>query len=276
MRRLLRANIQRLWKDRVFQLCTALMFLIGLGIPVAERMAERRSGWEGSLETSFFSYAILIGIAAAVVTALYVGTEYSDGAMRNKIMVGHKRGAVYLANLITCEVAGVLLCGAYFLGYLGTGIPLLGFFDCGLLPVLLLVLLGFAMMAAFIALFVLVAMLCQNKAYTAVGCVLLAFLLLFAGVSLNSSLNEPEYYDGYSLTTNGVTVSQEQEPNPNYLSGTKREIYAFLFDFVPGGQAVQLAGMAAEHPARMALCDLLIVAAATGCGAFWFRRKDLR
>lgn len=72
----------------------------------------------------------------------------------------------------------------------------------------------------------------QHKAYTAALCILLAFALLFAGVYITSALNEPEYYQGFSYTENDVTASEEMERNPNYLSGAKRQVYEFMYDFL--------------------------------------------
>ena len=119
-------------------------------------------------------------------------------------------------------------------------------------------------------------MLCPNKAYTAAICILLAFALLFAGVYITSALNEPEYYQGFSYTENGVTVSDEMERNPNYLSGAKRRAYEFMYDFVPGGQALQLANMRAEKPGMLALYDGIILIISSAVGIIIFRRKDLK
>ena len=67
-----------------------------------------------------------------------------------------------------------------------------------------------------------------------------------------------------------------EERNPNYLTGTKRQIYEFLQDFTPGGQALQLAGLQAEHPAQLALYSGMILLLTTCCGILVFRRKDLK
>ena len=74
-------------------------------------------------------------------------------------------------------------------------------------------------MLAFTALFTLIAMLCQNKAHTTAGYILLTFALLFAGVYISSTLEEPEYLAAYSYTENGVTVEEPEQKNPYYISG---------------------------------------------------------
>ena len=129
---------------------------------------------------------------------------------------------------------------------------------------------------AFAALYTLTAMLIQSKAHTTAACILLVFALLFAGVHITSALNEPEYYSAYSYTGNGVTVEAQEERNPNYLTGTKRQVYEFLHDFTPGGQTLQFANMNTEHPAQLALYSSLILLAASACGILAFRRKDLK
>lgn len=119
-------------------------------------------------------------------------------------------------------------------------------------------------------------MLCSNKAYSVAGCILIIFMLLFVGVRITAALNEPEMYDAYSYMSEGVTVQEDETPNPNYVSGVKRQIYNFLNEFLPGGQMIKLSNMNAEHLGRYAVYDGIIFAFVTGCGILSFRRKDLK
>jgi hypothetical protein len=61
-----------------------------------------------------------------------------------------------------------------------------------------------------------------------------------------------------------------------YVSGTKRTVYEFLYDFLPGCQMRQIAEQNPENPERLPLYSLLITVVTTACGIFFFRRKDLK
>ena len=74
-----------------------------------------------------FPYAMLIGVLSAIFCSLFLGVEYGDGTMRNKIIAGHKRTDIYLSNLITNLSASLLMCLSYILSNVVLGIPLLGF-----------------------------------------------------------------------------------------------------------------------------------------------------
>lgn len=276
MRKLLRANFSRLFRDKVFLASCTVMFLAGLGLPLLHYLDNLKNNEGWTTDSTCFVYAFFVPILLSLLTALFVGTEYSDGTMRNKLIVGHKRYCIYLTNLIVCVVAGVILCLAYLVPHTGLGLLVLGNFKTGTVKLFIYIGLSFALTAAFAALLVLISMLCHNKAYSTAGCILLVFTLLFAGIRITSALNEPEYYSGYSYTENGSTITEEAERNPNYLSGTKRQIYEFLNDFIPGGQAIKLANMDAGKPALLALYDGIILIVATGFGIIFFRRKDLK
>lgn len=130
--------------------------------------------------------------------------------------------------------------------------------------------------SVFMALFTLIAMLCQNKAHTTAGCILLTFALLFAGVYISSTLEEPEYLAAYSYTENGVTVEEPEQKNPYYISGVKRQVYECLLDLTPGGQVIQISEMGAKKPVMLAVYDGLILLLVTGFGLVLFRREDLK
>lgn len=189
MRKLLRANGSRLLRDRAFWLLAALMAALGASMAVVNAVHARQDGEIWTMDYTLFIYVILAPILASVFTALFIGNEHSNGAMRNKLIAGHRCGCIYLADLLVSCCAGICLC------------------------------LAFALMLAFTALFTLIAMLCQNKTHTTAGCILLTFALLFAGVYISSTLEEPEYLAAYSYTENGVTVEEPEQKKPYYISG---------------------------------------------------------
>lgn len=276
MPKLLRANFSRLLHDRAFRLLSALMAFFGTSMAVVNAVHARQDGEIWVMDYTIFIYVILAPIVNAVLTALFIGNDYSSGTMRNKRIAGHRRGIIYLANLLVCICAGICLCLAFALPQAAAGLLLKGELNAALTTILLYVGLSFALMIAFTALFTLIAMLCQNKSHTTAGCILLTFALLFAGVYISSTLEEPEYLAAYSYTENGVTVEEPEQRNPYYITGMKRQVYEFLQDLTPGGQVIQISEMGVKKPAMLAIYDGLILLLVTGFGLVFFRREDLK
>lgn len=276
MRKLMSANLSRLWKDKLFWICMLIMAVYSVvSMLNGCRQATRDMSEFGyALEHYYFSGMPVIGIFIAVFTGLFLGTEYSDGTMRNKLIVGHTRIQVYLANLATTFIASLLMLAIWFTGGL-FGIPTLGVWQMGAAQLLIYISASVLMVAALCAVFTLVCMLSTNKAVTAVLCILILLGILFAASMFYTALCEPEMYSGVMITTNGPEIG-EPIPNPNYVSGTKRTVYEFMIDFLPTGQGIQMADLAVAHPVRMLLSSTLIAVMTTLCGAFVFRRKDLK
>lgn len=276
MNKLLSANFARIKKNKVFWICMIFMFLSGVVMPIAGYTDMKQSGYPTTLDDRFFAYSFFIGILSAIFCSLFTGTEYSDGTIRNKIVVGHSRISIYLSHFITCTAAGFSMCAVFIVPYLCVGIPLLGFFETQFQNVFLFFLSTLVLSWAFSSLFTLVAMLNQSKAVVAVICILTAFVFLIFGTYLNARLNEKETYTAYSYTPSTGNTEQIVETNPNYLRGTERKIYEFLYDFLPGGQVIQLLNMSCTHPWRLCGYSLILVAVSTGIGIFFFRKKDLK
>ena len=280
MTKLLSANFLRLRKSNTFWgslgVCVGLGILSALdGVSVIIDNGSEPLVGAATLEVKFFQYAAFIGILAAEFIALFLGTEYSDGAIRNKIAVGHSRLSIYFANLITGFTASALCMAAYMVSCLAVGAPLLGWFTKPSGLILTAIAGSMVMLAAFCAIFTFVTMNISRKSTSVVVCLLGVFLLLMAAVYLNARLEAPEYTTNYILTVDGIDIT-EPEPNPQYLRGTARAVHQFLYDLLPTGQSIQYNGLIFTDPVRLMVMSLALFVGFSGAGAALFRRKDLK
>lgn len=276
MNRLLAANIVRLRKNKCFLGGMLLLVILGILYPVMKCIEMKNTGYETTLDTGFFIGAAVLPVLLSVFVSLFIGTEYSDGTIRNKIMVGHERKSVYLANLLTNLIAAFALNIVFSSSYLAAGIPLLGFFQEDLKVIFLFAGIEFVLICSFTALFTMIAVLISNKAVSAVICVLGTFLVLFAASYLNARLNEPETYPAYTYVEGRTEVTEEEEKNPLYLDGKERERYQFLYDFLPGGQVIQCVTMTAVNPKRLPVYSAILFVLTTAGGVLLFERKDIK
>jgi len=278
MTKLLSANFLRLWKNKAFWASMGVSLGMGLFMVVDSWRSAQESGgaWASTVDAELFKYAAFIGILAAELIPLFFGTEYSDGAIRNKIIVGQSRLSIYFASLITGFAACLLCSAAYMLGCVVLGIPLLGWFSQP--PALLLTALAgsLLMTAAFCAVFTFVTMNISRKSTAVVICLLGAFAAFIGAIVIHSMLEAPEFISGYELSMGGQVISAPPEPNPNYLTGMKRTVYQFLYDLLPSGQSVQYCSLQFSDPVKLMALSAAVISVFTAAGAALFRRKDLR
>ncbi len=276
MRDLLSANLLRLKKNYAFWGAMGVSFGLALATVIDVYRVAQTFGGTTSVDAELFKYAAFIGILAAELIPLFFGTEYSNGAIRNKLIVGQSRPSIYFANLITGFAACVLCSAAYMLGCMALGIPLLGWFTQP--PALLFTALigSLLMMAAFCAIFTFVTMNCAKKSTSVVICLLGTFAAFIWAFVIHSMLEAPEFIQGYEMSVNGQVVNAVPEPNPNHLTGLKREVYQFLFDLLPSGQSIQYCSLVLSDPVRLMGLAAAVCVVFTGAGAALFRRKDLK
>jgi len=279
MLKLLSANFTRLWKDKVFWLGFCVLTAFGAIDRIGVSMDTIETHY---LEEAFWKQALVIGFVLAAFVSLFVGVEYENGTIRNKIASGHFRSDIYLANVIVCIVAGWLMCLGCLISSLLVGIPLLGFFHMELSTFFLEGICVFALSAAYAAIYCFIAMLCPNRTVTAISSILLSFLLLFSGTVISNRLDQSQYYyiPDSSLGIGEIDNGEDSEwiLNPDYLEGTERRAYEIAFEILPGGQSLQLSGMVKENCRYMEMlfASLAWVILSCGCGLAFFRKKDLR
>ena len=101
----------------------------------------------------------------------------------------------------------------------------------------------------------------------------LGFGFLFLSIYIFSELAQPEMIQQYVQTSGGGIT--EWVKNPAYVDGTKREIYEWLLDVIPTGQAMQVTS-SAHRWLRMMACSLGTAVVCSCVGICCFRRRNIK
>lgn len=223
---------------------------------------------------------LILSLIVAVVVALFIGREYSDKTIRNKIVAGHSRMTIYLANLIVCSVATVIFFAVpTLLIGLGVGAPLLGGFELSAKAFILPALCSLLALLGFTALFVLVAMSVQNRTVAAIAILLLAIVLAGIAQPIWEALDAPKYVEEYvfSEEANDFILTGKMMENPAYVGGFARVIYKALYNALPGCQIMQISPFnKTADMDHLPIYSLAFIALTTAAGLVIFKKKELK
>lgn len=266
---------------RIFMIFCAAYGAITVISEYIDVTGMRGRGFEVDLAVDYvvFSGCITVFAAGAVFAAMFIGREYSDGTVRNKLVVGHGRCGIYLANFILCAAANV---GAMLLNFLVTlvlGIPLLGM-KMSVGELMFSVLMSIIACIAVTSLQVLIPMLIGKKAAAAAAAIIFIFFGFGVTSFVDSRLKEPEYWSGMEMviTEEGEAAFKEQEntKNPYYLDEDTRKVFEFIDDFLPTSQLYHIASLETPELAKTVVYDIIILIAVTEAGILVFRKKDIK
>lgn len=275
MVRLLRANIARLWKTKSFWVCMMLTFGISVMNCITTVAMSEREAWAEATSNLFTTGVSNAQLFTCIFIAMFIGTDYSNGTIRNKLIIGSSRFEIYVSNLITVAFGGILIGGAQMLpnvvaACFGDKFGMsVGAFTLRMIIIV-------CAMLAISAIFTLVSMMITSKSANAAVSITGAFLLLLGAMIILNLLQQPEYTSGYELTEDGSVVQTEQMPNPMYVSGVKREALTIVNDVLPSGQSAQLETGVIHNENFLPLYSLGVIAITTAVGVVLFRKKDLK
>ena len=280
MMKLLRADFRRAFKSIVFWLGLCASFLLGV---IAALNTHSCNGLDDAYIMPFF-------VIVAIVVSLLIGTEHSDGALRNKIAVGISKRDVYFANLI------VLLSFSFFasLIYLGVfSILMIG--HTGTFPTYALVVsaVGFVLIAlSYTVILVSVSMMISQRAVNAIVCMILVLATVFASYAIDDMLGHSEFIEIVTSVNNGNFETIKEE-NPRYIGGVKREILQSIEWFIPYGSMTEymkiinpcfweyniVLNLTPEKESHLKILPLYSVLSGFSAGVlgwYFFRKKELK
>ncbi len=299
MSKLLSAEFSRLFHSAIFRMCMlfsagfAIFLVVVRYIDVKQNAAlyDEISISYRNVDGLLFTGALYLIFVLATFIGIFVGTEYSDGTIRNKLMVGHERRNIYLSKLIVCIAAGFMMIFAYMFFILLLGNLLVGGTTMSAGEIVFSIAETLMVMATMTAILLLISLSIQKKAAGSVACLLVTIVMMFASLLVYQKLAEPEYRVTvwYYDENTGEESPHEKEKNPNYLTGTKRVVYETLNDLIPFSQLYQIGmedlndmetGQTEEndlsHKEIIFIYDCLWILVTAGVGILIFKKMNLK
>ncbi len=240
MTRLLRACLRRYTHNTIFWIATIVTLCIAFVVSFSARKI-------------FYDDAMVITqmVIHAVMISWVVGKEFKEGIFRNKVIVGHSKGSIFLAELIS----GV---GIAFVLYLLYAIifVVVNFYEVPLLPFSLIVtiFIDYVLLnMCLAAIFVTISCLFSNQALIAIVNIVFVLLMVVGSQRFYGELSQPQYLERYEtinsewIDENGnirykevkVEGSEYLVDNPTYVGGVKRDIYETLYNLSPYGHIIE-------------------------------------
>lgn len=276
MTRLLRANFARLWKNKPFWICFTVA-VIDCVLNFILEYVDNRECVE-RLGDMLLAHGSNIMFLASIFSALYLGTDYSNGTMRNRLIIGHTRAAIYFANLLTVLAGTFIMVAAKWLITAAAGLIAGGSLGMSAEEFVLYTAVYACAFAALCAVNTLIGMLIAAKSSSVVVTLVLIFGSMVISGTLIQFLSIPKYSERLEITEDGTVRKVVSDTvDPMYVDGMRRQVYTFINNTLPCGPICQLeTGMPLENGGTLPLYSLGVTAAATTVGSVVFRRKDLK
>ncbi|MDE6728957.1 MAG: hypothetical protein K2J80_13635 [Oscillospiraceae bacterium] len=276
MIKLLRANLARMFKTKLFWICAAAALVLSFFNSVFKNMilASSSNGLSGE-ESGFYGTIILTIFITAVFSALFLGTDYSDNTIRNKLVVGFARTQIYFANLfaVTTGALGFAVSGT--LGMLLKQATKKARVDLSEIAVGIIACV-FAIFAD-CSFFTLMSMMITKKSSVVVWSLFITIGVYFGSAYISQRLNEKELnYGSYYDETIGDYTETGYYPNSRYVSGTKRAVMTTANNLTSFGSVFQAGSLEPDDALLLPLYSLTASAAVSAAGVLMFRKKDIK
>lgn len=277
MQKLISAGVYRLSRNMAFWFFAAFSAVCGALSAISTYINQPEMGQEYTI----FGFSFFIPMFAAPFTAIILGTEFSDKTVRNKIIVGHTRAEVYFAYMTVSALASAAMCVLSAAVHFVVGLPLLGTLRISFAEFALLFSVGILSTLTMTVLAAMITLCTQSKALPAAVCAAAVIAMIVSGAEIELKLKESEYLsvsdlEFVEINENLPDLGDRLIPNPEYPTPEERKALEFLYDFLPGGAAVQSVWLEVERPLRVIGFEALWLAVPTAAGYIVFRRRNLK
>ncbi len=272
---LLYANFKRLKKSKSLYILIFVSMLIAIFKIMFEfQDSIINSDYVVKLEDIIFFYPLYIGFIIAIFTSLFLSVEYTDGVIKNKIMVGHKRANIYLANLITISFVSLIFYLSYLIISLIIGIPLLGSITISSSNLIFSFISIVVILIAYSSIFTFIQMLTYDKIASTIINISLVVIIFLASFVCYKKLSDIEYENQNYIDLNGNIYYNDER---GYNNMPEWKFYRTLSDINLYSQASEILGNAYEpNYGKITIYATGIIVITTTLGLMIFKKKDLK
>lgn len=267
MNRLMHAYYIRIRKYKLLWI-GLIVVLILAGIMVNTRYKESQllPDYQVSIEGVYTYICFLIGIISAVYVSCFVGTEYSDGTIRNKIGVGFHRNTVYLSNYFAGFLSCFFIMVIWYLFIFTIGNALIGSKGMEVNNTLQVIGVSILMLASCTAINTAIAMNYDNKTNVVIIEILFWFAFFIISTIISRKLAQPE------LIEQPIGLV----PNEHYVKGTTRKVYELLTSWLPTGQVYTIVSYGTVDKVQACIGSIVIIVVSTVGGMCMFQKKNIK
>lgn len=286
MTKLLSAEIRKCFSGVLFWLICLFAVVMALSFNVIQYLGNMEKKAEVYNDSVLYVGLTIVPILAAIFTAYFVGTEFAEGTIRNKIITGYTKTEIYICELIVCETAMIIIQYLFFISIFVFSNMFFGAFHHPFSLMIKLQLLGTLGVIEMTALILAVSMISMNKALSIVVCMGLAAALFVIGLTITNMINE-HYNELIDLGEDAITKEQyDTLMAHSYVYGVDTEHFKggklmrceFLYDYLPQCQTSRYIyeRSVPYHWQDFVLYDAVTTIATTFVGVFLFRRTKLK
>ncbi len=283
---LLSAEFVRLYKNAMFEASLILAALLGAASPLTTAIVYLRhppappivlpsappesaavqnfiTQTEDSIHIPFDRFDLFFGMILlmflfAIWMSLFIGAEYSNKAIKNKVIIGHTRAKIYMSKLLVVIAANILLT----LICIGSALLVMKIFGANnelikskLFPYIYVIPLAVVAITGIIAF---ITMICPNKHTGVLISLVVIFALFFSSTGIINVLHTLKF-------------------QPDYITKTEENIYQFIHDYTPVSHLLRIIAYDEyEFGNNPHIANIAITALFTVGGGLIFRRKQLK
>ncbi len=263
MRNLIHADFKHIRRSILFWGTVAAAIIIGIWSGHVSASISYGDEMRGSFEAVYY---IPLFVIMGIFASFTIGREYKDGAIRNKVIVGHTRCEIFLSKILCSFLQSVVFTTAFLIPFLiNTGALMVPYLSLSIAAKAILSL--YLLNGVWMILFALVSLFISRQEISVLVnlALILVIALLSAGigdrlmqpsevantVSVEMTPQEIEQYKSgnwnefiHTVTdTDGVTSYYKKEqqgtiPNPRCPVGAKRSVMQFAERTLPYGQVI--------------------------------------
>lgn len=293
MNKLLRADFARLFRKKAFIVEVIFTAVLAAFEVFTYYLDGLKYDAYPAGEEILFSGGIYVAVQLAILIPSFIGTEYADKTIRNKLIVGHNKAKVFISNMITMLVASMILMTVWNVVSGVLSQIVIGYEKPFRINALILFEEYIAILTL-TAIIVTLAMFITSKTASAVIILCAFFGFLIYSISITQRLAAPEYYTVYSTEEGAFvdiddeyldeasleaiksTLIEEEVPNPAYISeGFYRTYLETAGDVLVTSQLMDLTGVFNIDLIWYVVFDNAVILVLTFGGALIYRRKEI-